>query len=107
MLQGGACHVEDNTGSRVAKATQRPYECGSHQCGQNTSAHLTYYGDGIWAVMLDKHGPNIVFNRSADPQKVIKFIEENFDLAGRTDDVTMPIPDEFKNARSSRVQLST
>lgn len=33
---------------------------------------------------LDQHGPNIVFNRNIDPQEVIDFIEENFDLKGKT-----------------------
>jgi hypothetical protein len=34
--------------------------------------------------MLDNHGPNIVFNHSIDPQEVIDFIVENFDLALKT-----------------------
>lgn len=44
-------------------------------------------GDGIKAVMLDRHGPNVVFPKNIDPAKVIAFIEANFDLAGRTDNV--------------------
>lgn len=65
---------------------QRPYECGSHECGKNTSDGLKDF-DGIKAVMLDKHGPNVVFNRDIDPAKVIAFIEANFDLRGRTDNL--------------------
>ncbi len=38
----------------------------------------------VSAVMLDQHGPNIVFKRDTDPQKVIEFIEENFDLTAKT-----------------------
>jgi hypothetical protein len=38
----------------------------------------------LWAVFLDQHGPNIVFNKSIDPQEVIGFIEANFDLEGKT-----------------------
>jgi hypothetical protein len=34
--------------------------------------------------MLDRHGPNVVFSRSADPEQVIRFIEESFDLTGTT-----------------------
>lgn len=60
--------------------------CGSHECGQNTSDGLENF-DGIRAVMLDQHGPNVVFNRSMDPRKVIDFIEKNFDLEGRTDNI--------------------
>ena len=43
------------------------------------------FEDGaIEAVYLDNHGPNIVFRHDVDPQKVIDFIEENFDLTGKT-----------------------
>lgn len=65
---------------------QWPYECGSHECGQNTSTNLRdVVGDGsIKAVFLEKHGPNIVFNSKIDPQKVINFIDDNFDLKGNT-----------------------
>lgn len=34
--------------------------------------------------MLDQHGPNVVFNSSTDPRKVIDFIERNFDLSAKT-----------------------
>lgn len=66
--------------------SQREVECGSHQCGKNTSDNLkefTLFG-GLKAVMLDNHGPNIVFNRNIDPQKVIDFIDFNFDLTKKT-----------------------
>lgn len=59
---------------------QFPYECGSHECGRNTRDGLQIVDDGIKAVMLEKHGPNIVFRSSVDPGRVIRFIDENFDL---------------------------
>ncbi len=34
--------------------------------------------------MLDNHGPNIVFHESIDPQEVIDFIDENFELSQKT-----------------------
>ena len=75
--------------SAIPVREQRPHECGSHECGKNTSDGLESFrlgrGETIKAVMLDKHGPNIVFNRDANPAKVIDFIEQNFDLEGRTD----------------------
>jgi hypothetical protein len=77
-------HVPLKPGSKIPVRSQREYECGSHECGKNTSDGLQNFG-GIRAVMLDKHGPNIVFHRSTDPKKVIDFIEQNFDLTGRTD----------------------
>jgi hypothetical protein len=76
-------HCPKKEGSLVPSVSQREYECGSHQCGQNTSTGLTKFGN-LYAVMLDNHGPNIVFNHSIDPQEVIDFIVENFDLALKT-----------------------
>jgi len=76
-------HVPIKPGSRVPVVSQRAFECGSHACGLNTSNGLKQF-DEIWAVYLDNHGPNIVFNRNIDPQKVIKFIEDNFDLSQKT-----------------------
>jgi len=70
----------------IPVVSQREVECGSHQCGKNTSDNLkefTLFG-GLKAVMLDNHGPNIVFNRNIDPQKVIDFIDFNFDLTKKT-----------------------
>lgn len=64
----------------VPVVSQREYECGSHQCGENTAQGLREVEEGIYAVMLDNHGPNIVFHHSVDPQRVINFIEKNFDL---------------------------
>jgi hypothetical protein len=59
------------------------FECGSLECGQNTLSGVRQH-DEIAAVMLDKHGPNILFHRDIDPKKVIKFIDDNFDLSRRT-----------------------
>lgn len=67
----------------IPVVSQREYECGSHQCGQNTSTGLKRFGN-LSAVYLDQHGPNVVFHHSIDPQEVIDFIEANFDLEGKT-----------------------
>lgn len=76
-------HCPIKEGSEVPVISQREYECGSHQCGRNTSNGLKKFGD-LSAVMLDNHGPNIVFHHSIDPQKVISFIKENFYLQLKT-----------------------
>lgn len=76
-------HCPIKEGSSVPVVSQREYECGSHQCGQNTSNGLKKFGN-LSAVMLDNHGPNIVFHHSIDPQEVIDFIEKNFDLSAKT-----------------------
>ena len=67
---------------------QWPNECGSHECGRNTSRGLRYVdlgdGDKLAVVFLDSHGPNIVFNRQTPPEKVMRFIDRNFDLSAKT-----------------------
>ena len=70
-------------GGIVPVRSQYKYECGSIQCGTNTSRGLKKFGN-LSAVMLDQHGPNIVFHHSIDPQEVIYFIEKNFDLSKKT-----------------------
>ena len=72
-------HVQLKAGSKVPVRKQREHECGSHECGQNTSDGLKDF-DGIRAVMLENHGPNIVFSQGIDPERVTKFIDENFEL---------------------------
>ena len=77
------CPKKDN--SNVPTVSQREYECGSHQCGQNTSNGLKQFGR-IKAVYLDNHGPNIVFNSKDEniENEVIQFINDNFDLSQKT-----------------------
>lgn len=77
------CPLKDNHRDNIPIASQREYECGSHQCGVNTSNNLKQFGN-LKCVMLDKHGPNIIYNKNIDPQEVINFIEANFDLEKKT-----------------------
>lgn len=76
-------HVPKLESSNVPTVSQREFECGSHECGQNTSKGLKQFGN-LYAVYLDNHGPNIVFNRNINPQEVIDFIKRNFDLSKKT-----------------------
>lgn len=76
-------HCPIKTGSLVPQVSQREYECGSHECGQNTSRGLMKFGN-LLAVYLKEHGPNIVFNKNINPKEVIDFIEANFDLDEKT-----------------------
>lgn len=73
------------------KRPQAPFECGSHECGQNTSDGLQVWvqkdDTKLKAVMLDKHGPNIVFHRNMNPDTVIAFIEKYWDLERSISDV--------------------
>jgi len=83
-------HCPKKPESEVPMRSQREYECGSHECGQNTSTGLKRFGN-VLAVMLDKHGPNVVFSKDVDPREVIDFIEANFELEGRTDEVKQDV----------------
>lgn len=76
-------HCEKYPDSPVPTKSQYEFECGSHECGENTSNGLKQFGN-LKAVYLDNHGPNIVFNKNINPQEVIHFIEENFDLTTKT-----------------------
>lgn len=72
----------------VSIKPQSLYECGSHQCGQNTSNGLAIVdlGDGhqLKAVYLDNHGPNIVFSKDTPAEKVIRYIDSTYDLSQKT-----------------------
>lgn len=76
-------HCPKLDSSDVPTVSQREYECGSHECGSNTSRGLKKFGN-LSAVYLHNHGPNIVFNKGIDPKEVIKFITSNFDLNAKT-----------------------
>ena len=39
---------------------------------------------GIFAVMLDNHGPNIVYGKDVPADRVIGFIDRYFDLSAKT-----------------------
>ncbi len=80
-------HCQLKNDSKVPVRSQREFECGSHECGKNTADGLVDMQNGIHAVMLDKHGPNIVFSKTTDPQEVIAFIDKNFDLSKQTSEL--------------------
>jgi DNA-binding XRE family transcriptional regulator len=77
------CPLRPDAPDEIPLRDQRPYECGSHECGRQTSRGLASFGD-IKAVMLDEHGPNIVFGKKVPAADVIAFIERNFDLTAKT-----------------------
>lgn len=62
--------------SKVPVVSQRPFQCGSIECGLNTLGGMKEF-DGIMAVYNDKHGINVLFRSSDDPKKVIEFIKSN------------------------------
>jgi hypothetical protein len=79
-------HCPLKEGSEVSVRPQRQFECGSMECGENTFQGMRKHADGLAVVMLDKHGPNLLFNRNINHNVVIDFIEKNFDLSRSTSD---------------------
>lgn len=77
------CPLRENHPDDIPIVSQRSVECGSHACGIQTSNGLKQFGN-LKCVMLDQHGPNIIFSKTIDPQEVIDFIERNFDLSKKT-----------------------
>ena len=64
--------------------SQKPFECGSNECGINTATGMKNVGiEGIYAVHLENHGPNIAFHKDVDPNKVIEFINLYWDLSDK------------------------
>lgn len=80
-------HCPPKPDASLSIRSQFENECGSHQCGKNTSDGLIEVKPGIKCVYLDNHGPNIVFNKNIQPSQVIEFIDQNFDLSKSTDGV--------------------
>jgi hypothetical protein len=58
---------------------QKFLQCGSLECGLNTLHGLQNYGP-LKAVYLEKHGINILFKSSTDPEEIIQFIKDNLEL---------------------------
>ena len=81
-------HCPPKSTYNVATRPQWPNECGSHQCGANTSDGLQKVDlgddDYLKVVYLENHGPNIVFDRQVPAWKVKKFINDNFVLEAKT-----------------------
>jgi len=73
-------HNPQREGSDLPTTQQRPYQCGSLECGINTVGSMKVYDEVIAGVFLEKHGANILFRSSCDPQKVIDFINNNLVL---------------------------
>lgn len=80
------CPLKAHPADLIPVRKQYLYECGSHECGKNTSDALKDFG-GFKAVMLDQHGFNIVFGRDTDPNKLISFISANWDLDKSTNGI--------------------
>ncbi len=74
-------HNPMKSNSLMPVTPQKPYQCGSLECGINTVTHMKSFDNGlIVAVYLEKHGANILFSSKNDPKSVIDFIKNNIEL---------------------------
>ena len=80
------CPLRRDNKDIISVKSQQEFECGSHECGQNTANGLKYHdNDKFAAVHLDNHGPNIVFNsKEVSAERIIEFIENNWDLEAKS-----------------------
>ena len=83
------CPLKPESRELFTTTPQFGVECGSHECGQNTAMNMKEFklpsGRSVWAVHLDHHGPNILFDsNSSDPQEIIEFIGTHWALDKKT-----------------------
>lgn len=71
-------------GNEINQAEQKPFECGSNECGSNTASNIREYAPGLFAVHLKGHGPNIAFHKDVPTKQIIEFIEKHWDLDSKT-----------------------
>lgn len=76
-------HSPIKLGSLVPTTPQKPYQCGSLECGLNTLNNMGDFGS-IKSVYLEKHGPNILFKSTTPASEILDFIRANFDLNIKT-----------------------
>lgn len=72
-------HNPLKTTSSINTVEQKPFQCGSIECGMNTLQGVQDY-KGIKAVYINKHGANILFKSTDNPLDIIKFIKDNLVL---------------------------
>lgn len=65
--------------STINRISQYNFQCGSIECGKNTLSGM-HFNNNIGAVYLEKHGVNIMFKSTDDPNKIIDFIKNNLQL---------------------------
>ncbi len=80
-------HCPMKKGSKVNIVSQKPYQCGTYECALNTQKGMREMEYGIYAVHLEGHGPNIAFSKDIDPDKIMNFINENWDVSKKEDGI--------------------
>ena len=74
------CPLKKGSPMHAYTRSQEAFECGSDECGLNTTEGMFEVAEGVWVVHLEGHGPNIAFSKDVDSKYVIKIIKDNWDL---------------------------
>ncbi|MGD9725354.1 MAG: hypothetical protein AB7V39_02945, partial [Nitrospiraceae bacterium] len=69
---------------KISTASQKDFECGSVECAVNTTNNMRLIADGVWAVHLEGHGPNIAFHKDVPASVVIALIDQFWNLSEKT-----------------------
>jgi len=81
------CPPSPHGGREVPRRPQRGLECGSLECGENTSEGMAELEPGVKVVYLEQHGPNVLWDsRKASWGEVWRLVEKEFDLRATTRD---------------------
>jgi len=67
-------------GSLIPTTPQKPFQCGSMECGINTLNNMGSFDNGMKAVFLEKHGINLLFKTTTKSEDVINFLKDNIEL---------------------------
>lgn len=74
------CPLREDADNNIPIREQAPFECGSMECSVNCIEGMSEIFEGLWAVHLKGHGPNVAFHKNVDPDKIFEFILDNWDL---------------------------
>jgi len=74
-------HCPLSKGIILPMASQKPFECGSHQCATNTVNAMEELSPGVYVCHLEGHGPNIAFHKDVPAYTLIFMIRKFWDLS--------------------------
>jgi len=78
------CPLRNEKNNDIPLAEQKPYECGSRECGDNTVVNMKLILPGVYAVHLIGHGPNIAFHKDVPAEIINQWIDKVWDLSDKT-----------------------
>lgn len=83
----------------ISIRSQKDFECGSNECAVNCIDGKQDMGNGIWAVHLENHGPNIAFHKDTDASVITDFINEYWNVSDKEGGLIKEIKQEPKRQK--------